>query len=193
MVSTSQLTRPTRLGLAHKSKPNPLPRRMGRVKRAPPRFEKGNRARFTRPTLLMTPDLTARSTANPQTASLLPCSGGKKCEANSRTEKLKAIYEGDLVKRSGAGSRCGVPHASPSPSASVNLAHRRPASVEVIVIPHNASPEPQAEGDAPTAIPSMRGILSSGAVQVLVAGFPTHPPRLRLRSTWPIVVPPPSR
>jgi hypothetical protein len=33
---------------------------------------------------------------------------------------------------------------------------------------------------------SMRGPLSSEAVQILCGGFPAHPPRRRLRSIWPI-------
>ena len=47
--------------------------------------------------------------------------------AGFRNEAIEAIYERGEVKRAGAENLCpGSPRTSPSPSASVDLAHLRP-------------------------------------------------------------------
>ena len=69
-----------------------------------------------------------------------------------RKLRNKAIYETPVVKRGGAEFVSQGSRTSPSPSASVDLAHLRPRPRSRVVHPRHTSPEPEAEGGLPPAV-----------------------------------------
>jgi hypothetical protein len=65
------------------------------------------------------------------------------------------IYERALVKRGGADFVSRASRTSPSPSASVDLAHLRPVRGRGGRATRNTSSEPEAEGDLPPSMPAV--------------------------------------
>ena len=67
----------------------------------------------------------------------------------------KAIYERPVVKRGGAEFVSQGSRTSPSPSASVDLAHLRPVRGRFRRAPRNTSSEPEAQGELPPSVPAV--------------------------------------
>ena len=67
----------------------------------------------------------------------------------------KAIYERPVVKRGGADFVSRGSRTSPSPSASVDLAHLRPVRGRFRCAPRGTSSEPEAEGELPPSVPAV--------------------------------------
>ena len=67
----------------------------------------------------------------------------------------EAIYERPVVKRGGADFVSQGSRTSPSPSASVDLAHLRPVRRRFRCAPRNTSSEPEAEGELPPSVPAV--------------------------------------
>ena len=67
----------------------------------------------------------------------------------------QSIYERALVKRGGADFVSRASRTSPSPSASVDLAHLRPVRGRGGRATRNTSSEPEAEGDLPPSMPAV--------------------------------------
>ena len=65
------------------------------------------------------------------------------------------IYERAVVKRGGADFVSRASRTSPSPSASVDLAHLRPVRGRVGRATRNTSSEPEAEGELPPSMPAV--------------------------------------
>jgi hypothetical protein len=64
--------------------------------------------------------------------------------------EVDPIYERGKVKRAGAEHGVESSRTSPSPSASVDLAHLRPHPRSRLVHSRHTSPEPEAEGEPPS-------------------------------------------
>ena len=62
---------------------------------------------------------------------------------------------GRVVKRGGADFVSAGSRTSPSPSASVDLAHLRPVRGRIGCAPRNTSSEPEAEGDCSPSVPAV--------------------------------------
>ena len=75
---------------------------------------------------------------------------GSICKATS-----EPIYERGVVKRGGADFVSEGSRTSPSPSASVDLAHLRPVRGRIGCAPRNTSFEPEAEGDCSPSVPAV--------------------------------------
>src|SRR5271157_2972622 len=67
----------------------------------------------------------------------------------------KPIYERPVVKRGGADFVSQGSRTSPSPSASVDLAHLRPIRGRFRCAPRDTSSEPEAEGELPPSVPAV--------------------------------------
>src|SRR5208283_953289 len=65
------------------------------------------------------------------------------------------IYERPVVKRGGADFVSQGSRTSPSPSASVDLAHLRPVRGRFRCAPRDTSSEPEAEGELPPSVPAV--------------------------------------
>ncbi len=67
----------------------------------------------------------------------------------------KPIYERPVVKRGGADFVSQGSRTSPSPSASVDLAHLRPIRGRFRCAPRDTSSEPEAVGELPPSVPAV--------------------------------------
>src|SRR5208337_4082443 len=65
------------------------------------------------------------------------------------------IYERPVVKRGGADFVSQGSRTSPSPSASVDLAHLRPVRRRFRCAPRDTSSEPEAQGELPPSVPAV--------------------------------------
>ena len=76
-------------------------------------------------------------------------------QARFLTEFQTPIYERADVKRGGADFCVAGSRTSPSPSASVDLAHLRPVRRRGGRATRNTSSEPEAEGDCSPSVPAV--------------------------------------
>jgi len=81
--------------------------------------------------------------------------GGRDGAGDPRKAQNEAIYERPVVKRGGADFVSQGSRTSPSPSASVDLAHLRPVRGRVGRAPRDTSSEPEAEGDCSPSMPAV--------------------------------------
>ena len=75
--------------------------------------------------------------------------------ASATSAQNKPIYERPVVKRGGADFVSQGSRTSPSPSASVDLAHLRPVRGRFRCAPRDTSSEPEAEGELPPSVPAV--------------------------------------
>jgi hypothetical protein len=78
-----------------------------------------------------------------------------RCEVGDQKCANEPIYERADVKRGGADFVSRASRTSPSPSASVDLAHLRPVRRRVSYATRNTSSEPEAEGGLPPSLPAV--------------------------------------